>query len=770
MTGNKTSRTAQFKIDLVNNTPSQPVFSTTVSLFDVTAGSYVDFAANFYPGPGPAVYTITPATPTLNQLRDVTLRLNHTYKLSYGSGQPVTNNVLFTAINWQVPTGTVTYTVNKTDYTGGLRIKSITNDDGLGHTTKKKYGYSKWYYNSNLFNGNIVQMADWFKARTKRWFNMNPQLPLSGDFRWYNAYGENITFQLGSSSNTVVAYEEVEEYAVDALDKPLGKTVSTFNKAADNIPSMAPYFRSDEEWKRSQLANQKVYKTNAGGQFVLLKDAYNQYDYTMMEAVKSFSASLSEDGTSPIQTPAYKECPLVLVTNVYKWMDFDQNVYRSNLISDSTIQYDENGLNPTTLVTQYIYGNPKHNLITRTTKGTSDGKSLVNNLKYPHDYTPSSCVLDICYTNYNSAIANLLAQRKACELTNYNQFASFSDPNSAGANSAFNLYLGCEATYQNQAQAALTTLASCTNTYANCIGAAIGAAVDPNKSLLMMQRDNVVNREVENTSGILINGTEYITAGTRTDFKTIGYGTTGPDIIWGFNSGSFITKAIFDGNPAAYYRKIGNFVSYDNANNVTQKAKDSDFSNSFLWDYNKEYPIAEVLNASADDIAYTSFEADGTGNWSVTSSLVNTAEGRTGNQSYSLTNGSISKYGLLLNKKYTLSFWGKTGASVSINGVALSATSTPAVNGWQYYETTLTGSASAPTATLSGTLTIDELRFFPAQAQMTTYTYDPLRGLTSQTDANSQTTYFEYDAFGRLATMKDSQSNILKTLQYNYKQ
>jgi hypothetical protein len=178
--------------------------------------------------------------------------------------------------------------VNKTDYTGGLRTKSITNDDGLGHTTKKKYGYTKWYYNSNLFNGNIVQMADWFKARTKRWFNINPQLPLSGDFRWYNAYGENITFQLGSSSNTVVAYEEVEEYAVDALDKPLGKTVSTFNKAADNIPSMAPYFRSDEEWKRSQLTNQKVYKTNAGGQFVLLKDVYNQYDYTMMEAVKSF--------------------------------------------------------------------------------------------------------------------------------------------------------------------------------------------------------------------------------------------------------------------------------------------------------------------------------------------------------------------------------------------------------------------------------------------------------------------------------------------------
>ena len=36
----------------------------------------------------------------------------------------------------------------------------------------------------------------------------------------------------------------------------------------------------------------------------------------------------------------------------------------------------------------------------------------------------------------------------------------------------------------------------------------------------------------------------------------------------------------------------------------------------FLYlDYSSSYPIAEATNANQSDIAYTSFESDGTGNW-----------------------------------------------------------------------------------------------------------------------------------------------------------
>lgn len=54
-------------------------------------------------------------------------------------------------------------------------------------------------------------------------------------------------------------------------------------------------------------------------------------------------------------------------------------------------------------------------------------------------------------------------------------------------------------------------------------------------------------------------------------------------------------------------------------------------------------------------------------------------------------------------------------------------------------------------------------------AQVITYTYDPLVGMTSQTDPNGETVHYTYDDFNRLKLIKNNDLNILQSYLYHYK-
>lgn len=64
---------------------------------------------------------------------------------------------------------------------------------------------------------------------------------------------------------------------------------------------------------------------------------------------------------------------------------------------------------------------------------------------------------------------------------------------------------------------------------------------------------------------------------------------------------------------------------------------------------------------------------------------------------------------------------------------------------------------------------IDNVRFYPAGAMVSSQGYDPnTRQVSSKTDPNGVSTYYQHDGFGRITAMKNDDKNILSSQAYYY--
>jgi hypothetical protein len=206
--------------------------------------------------------------------------------------------------------------------------------------------------------------------------------------------------------------------------------------------------------------------------------------------------------------------------------------------------------------------------------------------------------------------------------------------------------------------------------------------------------------------------------------------------------------------------KFQDSVSFSSASLITE-LRTRQGINAYIWDDYHNHLLAQCINAGAGDIAYSSFETSITGNWSYSGSTTIDLSSPTGQKAYNLSGGNITKSGLV-SATYIVSYWGKSG-SANVNSAGPIKTGR-AFGNWAYYEHEVTGTS----ITVSGSNYIDELRLYPKGTTMTTYTYKPLVGISSQCDANNKISYYEYDTLSRLVLIRDQDKNIIRQICYNY--
>ena len=227
---------------------------------------------------------------------------------------------------------------------------------------------------------------------------------------------------------------------------------------------------------------------------------------------------------------------------------------------------------------------------------------------------------------------------------------------------------------------------------------------------------------------------------------------------------SRVTAGVLQFDPR--YSTLVTMNNYDSYSNISQYTGRDAVPVAFIWDYHGLFPVAKADNAAISDIAYTSFEADGQGAWTFAGATQPDAGAPTGGRSYSLSGGAISKSGLSAAKNYIVSYWTRNATAFTIAGtVSGFPVKGKTIGAWTYFEHKITGQTAV---SLAGTGIIDELRLYPDAARMTTYSYDPMVGQTSQCDINNRVTYYDYDGLQRLKDIRDQDGNIVKTYQYHY--
>lgn len=656
---------------------------------------------------------------SINVTHSQTISPGNPYNITVGD-QPFTPSAAymtrFVLNKIQYPTGGTTqfvYEPNQyndvtTQTGGGLRIKQLTNDDGIGHATTKTYDYqpgfleyplsNPLYYTQCGFQISPLAECQVDEFNTPLYYVFRTRTLVNG---WNSDLGPNTVF-----------YQNVTEYNGDETNNT-GKTNYTYTYDNPNIASITTvgdgtkgvfmpnyYIQTYKNWGNGLLKTKTVYKNTGSGNYQPVEDLTNNYNFTNIKTLTGIYtyivATYQGYGNDLISIYGARN-DLASRMPSKSVLLHGASVNQQNIITGayylaSTVEDKYDGATALTINTSYAYNNPAHYYPTQIITDRSNGEKTVQDLAYVNEFSASA--------PYN-----------------------------------------------------------------------------------LMQNLNVVAPVIETKNYIrnTVNADRF-TSALKTNYAQ-----------WNGIS-EFLPQSVSTGVVENTYDPRITCNNYDSYDNITDVSKVAGPRITYLWAYNKQYPVAQATNAAFNQIAYSSCEEkftdvedeniNGTNiSFYTDNSAFFSNDSHAGLSSFYLTDGTGHEISTVLTLPvgaYVFSYWSKgsgtgNGTTVSIDDsfpVLQRVDKNADSRGWEYHELTV----NIPTAdyftiypNASGNpVLIDDIRIFPVGAQMSTYTYNPLVGMTSVTDAKNETTYYEYDSLQRLMNVKDKDGNVIRHTDYHY--